>query len=371
MVKFFNLFSILSLFFISSIFTQQNAPFFYFENIYFDPVNEELISFSKNETTSAPLWDPALPLTNGNPDSDQQTWEGTTLFLIDDPKTFLTHYFHFLEHLIGIWEFGGYEYRHEVKHIVFCAKQERDVDFSWVGVNHIIQKLIQALFPNATIHTLKGIKNNHTSPIFIPRTILSSRFCSDEACVQINKMLGSTWQKIELEKMRQLRSIVLSHFNIPVIQGAKTTQITYLTRPEPRRLPPSLESQFIKRIENVTKLKVKVIDLATISYEEQLKIIANTDILISVHGNGLSHILFLPQTATVLEIFPPGFFTWDYQLLAKIQHLRYFGNSGDQWFYTETFPDFPPYGSHMAPVSDLDFRRPISIIKQLAKMYPQ
>lgn len=39
------------------------------------------------------------------------------------------------------------------------------------------------------------------------------------------------------------------------------------------------------------------------SFSSQLQVITNTDILISMHGAGLSHILFLPTHAAVVEMF--------------------------------------------------------------------
>ena len=43
------------------------------------------------------------------------------------------------------------------------------------------------------------------------------------------------------------------------------------------------------------------------SFREQLGIAASTDILIGVHGAGLSHVLFLPHKSGLIEITPSGF----------------------------------------------------------------
>lgn len=40
----------------------------------------------------------------------------------------------------------------------------------------------------------------------------------------------------------------------------------------------------------------------TVSFIDQLAIIRNTDILIGIHGAGLTHLLFLPKWATVFEM---------------------------------------------------------------------
>lgn len=40
------------------------------------------------------------------------------------------------------------------------------------------------------------------------------------------------------------------------------------------------------------------------SFHQQLEVITTTDILISMHGAGLAHVLFLPSHAGVVEMFP-------------------------------------------------------------------
>lgn len=52
------------------------------------------------------------------------------------------------------------------------------------------------------------------------------------------------------------------------------------------------------------KAKVFGDNLDHLTFQEQVKIICSTDILISMHGAGLSHILLLPQHSAVLELFP-------------------------------------------------------------------
>lgn len=39
------------------------------------------------------------------------------------------------------------------------------------------------------------------------------------------------------------------------------------------------------------------------SFKEQLKVTRNTDILIGIHGAGLTHLLFLPKWATLFELY--------------------------------------------------------------------
>jgi hypothetical protein len=57
---------------------------------------------------------------------------------------------------------------------------------------------------------------------------------------------------------------------------------------------------------------------------EQLGLSSRTDILLGVHGNGLSHLMWMPRGSHVVEIFADGGFTRDYEMLtASLGHHHY------------------------------------------------
>ena len=51
--------------------------------------------------------------------------------------------------------------------------------------------------------------------------------------------------------------------------------------------------------------KVTVIDTAAVSPEEQVRALANTDLLVAQHGAGLANMVWMPPGSAVLEIKPP------------------------------------------------------------------
>jgi hypothetical protein len=95
-------------------------------------------------------------------------------------------------------------------------------------------------------------------------------------------------------------------------------------------------------------------DLEKMRFEEQLNVFANTDILISTHGKGLCHILFLPRYAMVIELFPPDCFVWDYYLFAQMRKLEYWGNSMDLWITPIKPPEWGPFGDIGREVDPID-----------------
>ncbi|XP_041047387.1 EGF domain-specific O-linked N-acetylglucosamine transferase isoform X2 [Carcharodon carcharias] len=63
------------------------------------------------------------------------------------------------------------------------------------------------------------------------------------------------------------------------------------------------QDELVKALKTVTVFDVRVVDYKDIRFLEQLKITYNSDIFISIHGAGLTHLLFLPDWAVVFELY--------------------------------------------------------------------
>ena len=63
---------------------------------------------------------------------------------------------------------------------------------------------------------------------------------------------------------------------------------------------------------------VQDVTLQGLKFREQVKLLAETKIVVSMHGNGLTHSLWLSPERSgeelLVEIFPSGVFTLDYQV---------------------------------------------------------
>ncbi|XP_045210370.2 uncharacterized protein LOC123561823 [Mercenaria mercenaria] len=75
------------------------------------------------------------------------------------------------------------------------------------------------------------------------------------------------------------------------------------------------------------------------SMKEQLKVMTETDILVGMHGAGMTHILFLPPHAGFFEIFPKYVDFHDrYKALARWKGIRYIA-----WKNTDPKNEFPDF----------------------------
>jgi capsular polysaccharide biosynthesis protein len=54
------------------------------------------------------------------------------------------------------------------------------------------------------------------------------------------------------------------------------------------------------------------LELDNVSFSEQVRIFASCETLVSIHGAGLTNVLFMPKGSNVIEFYPRGFTEKDY-----------------------------------------------------------
>jgi protein O-GlcNAc transferase len=169
-----------------------------------------------------------------------------------------------------------------------------------------------------------------------------------------------------------LDHMVLQVYNFAQVdvQKKNKTTVTYITRPYPRRLEPSLEIEFLRRIKELPNVNLKVVDFAAIPFKEQINIAANTNVLIGVHGNGCTQALFLPSGATLIELFPKDCFRVEYRILTKTRKLNYFGLIPNLGFIDDLPNEYIRcFGNHDAQIDNFDIDSVISILQKCSKAH--
>lgn len=72
-------------------------------------------------------------------------------------------------------------------------------------------------------------------------------------------------------------------------------------------------------------ISIRLVDFATVSFVEQITIARETEILVGVHGAGLTHTLFMRQgIGAMVEIQPATLKQWNYRNIAYMRDLHYF-----------------------------------------------
>jgi protein O-GlcNAc transferase len=94
------------------------------------------------------------------------------------------------------------------------------------------------------------------------------------------------------------------------------------------------EDEIVNALRTLDNVQVTVVDLVTLSLQEQFNLIANTDILFATHGAALTHSLFLPEDAVVVEFSPV--YSWYENLvtMAGRKHLSFGTNN----YFRHTIP---------------------------------
>lgn len=350
--------------------TDMPIPFAYLENLYFKaPLH--FIAFGNEtplHTVICPYLNRPYQLIQIDPSKKKRSnrfddiathqirhLDGMTILIMEHPVNYCFHFFHLLEHLVGIWAFYGFEHAHEVKRIVL-AGDGIDPRQNWEGPNQLNRHILKALFPQAEVKTLDGfVKECGYGLVCLDRTLISDRAISylDPQCKVVNKLLGAALPDIDPKIMQSFADAVHNYANTQRIEPTDQLRITYIKRSPPRCLSESVERRLIEALGTLPNVELQVKDFASISFFDQIYIIGNTDVLISVHGNGLSHLLFLPNTSCVMEIFPPNNHHLDYHLFADARGIDYYGILYKERAFIERNRAYS-IGAYGAPNSGID-----------------
>ena len=136
----------------------------------------------------------------------------------------------------------------------------------------------------------------------------------------------------------------------------RSRNILYVTRPPPRCLLPEPESALLHALRAIGGCTV--IDFAALPWAQQVRQAAAHDIMISVHGNGLTNALWMRPGCLLIELFPPGMRALDYQFTAELAGLRYCGISSGRIFRNEDrTPHFGDARTSASPVHAINVSR--------------
>lgn len=353
-----------------------SVPFSQVENLYFDTKTNTFFSLHNAIDNTSVVADNEgrsyrFEVRNQLPLGNAISFRDYSIFLFENRHThhMVTHFFHLLEHLIGTWGFAGEQNRLDVSRIIFIGDGSTIENTS--GPNQINTHLIKALFPNAKIMTWQQVlaSSKRGDTLHFEHALCSDRGGSgrSQECSRMNKMLGATRLDIPEGSVDHLAEAVWDYCGAQEIQDG-LFHVTYATRPPPRCLNPRLEKKLLRQIENIKGVRLDVIDFADLSFQEQIVMDRKTNLLISVHGMGLSHILYLPHNGAAIEIFPPKSQNLCYRLFSDLRNIHYYGYHQDRGIVenAQAYQE-GEHGRINQTIHHLDIDLIISIIKEEMK----
>lgn len=262
------------------------------------------------------------------------------------------HYFHFCEELIIALSALKQSGSSPVTTIVFPNKEH------WEGrYQQINAQIINSFFPKAQVINASEFKSlskkyllKFDDVIFVDRHACHKT----EAVCKYNKMVIGHHDLIKKEYIHELRDSLYQTLKTYKHPTGKP-YITYVQRSTWRYLEPEFEKKLLDSIAaQFPQYRLKTVKLENYTFAEQIQLFRNTKVLIGAHGNGLTHELFLPNDSLVVEIFPEGAFTMDYQYFAELVGHKYFAVSPKDGVISQTGNNMPLRGDLHQIITEFD-----------------
>jgi len=106
------------------------------------------------------------------------------------------------------------------------------------------------------------------------------------------------------------------------------------------------EEDMVTSVQKVfTAARVATVFLERLTMAEQLGVITQTDVLLGMHGAGMTHVLFLPKHAVTIEFFPSYWGVLrNFKTIANWRGMKYFGwkNKDEHNEYEDFYTRIPP-----------------------------
>ncbi|WWC87914.1 uncharacterized protein L201_002814 [Kwoniella dendrophila CBS 6074] len=224
-------------------------------------------------------------------------------------------------------------------------------EWNWDGKDGLTRAVSQGLVGEKGLldpPKWKEITNDNRW-IYFERLLLTDRDTAHH-----NNRLSQKWYKMALDtyklvespdQLQNFRETFLNHYKIPIVNRPKPGQsidgkklkIIYTDRQgSQRKFPEEVHEELLTQMQNIEQSgKAHIIDakLENIKLEDQFALFADADIIFGVHGNGLTHELWMPPGGVVIEIFPPQTFAYDYPPISAV-----LGHEHIIWRENQTFP---------------------------------
>ncbi|KAG8723600.1 hypothetical protein FRC09_002622 [Ceratobasidium sp. 395] len=291
--------------------------------------------------------------------------QGVT-FLVNDPPQFIQHYYHFsAELLFGLWRTyssldplipaSGNTKLPAPRRILFTHTPGS----KWRDYAKLNQYVLHAAFPSCALAFEEDwVDRAETGKVHVFERVV---FADRAAAMRGQNFLASGRSASEVFVLpgsahwwAPVRRNVLNFIGVPEEELVGATEdgvslrpvITYVSRQGwGRRMLKEKDHlglvKALRGLEAKYGYEVNIVKLDKMTRDEQIRLVGRTTILMGVHGNGLTSLLWMLPTprATVIEFFYPGGFAFDYEYTTRALGMTHYGFWGSDYF---TSPNTPP-----------------------------
>lgn len=252
---------------------------------------------------------------------------------------YMYHYYHFIEYVIAIFYVLHTQQikNKDVSLILFPNNCADD----WKGRHYEHNyKILKALFPNLISVINKA--DFRQSNISIEYLYTIKRYDMDHS--SINKMCANIYNKIpfkfsnkQVDKIHKFFNVTNTHKDIP--------QLTFIKRKSSHRNFNAIdENRIINSLQSISTIIFKDVYMEDLSFKEQIQLAYDTDVMIGIHGNGLTHSLFMKPHKLLIEIFPANIFNLDYFTLSSMRKHKYYAMCNDNILNFNKLTDYNEVG---------------------------
>lgn len=285
---------------------------------------------------------------------------GGTTFLVTDSKQYIPHYYHFTANIIfELWRtytaLGSTVTPNRYTALPAPARLlfRNVANTEWRDYANMNQWVMDGAFPSIGM----GFEEDWTDraamhvPFVFDHIVISDRSARYEGDWSNNGWWSST-PASELRGVKDwwmpIRSSMLSFSGLEAefITGPTLGErldnsklvITYVSRQGGgrRMLRPEDHETLVKELHMLRArhgYEVNIVSMEKLSRAEQMQLAGRTTILMGVHGNGLTALLWMQPTvrSTVIEFFYPEGFTQDYEYPTRALGMTHYGVWNDRY----------------------------------------
>ncbi|KAF7320878.1 hypothetical protein HMN09_00174400 [Mycena chlorophos] len=285
--------------------------------------------------------------------------DGVTFFVNDHPQ-FIRHLYHFAAELImGFWRTyssldpsippNGNTTLPQPRHMWF----NRLDAFRWRDPTNMNQVVLRSVFPEVTMEFIDDWddRTELAVPFVFERVVLADRSSAMRAYnyQRYQRTAAVPWGLPgSVYFWQTIRNNVVQFAGMDWRDGSSTSDrpvVTYISRQAWGRrilLKEDHENlvRELYRLRDTHGWEVNVVLMEKLSRDEQIRLAVRTTIMMGVHGNGLTNLIWMQPTprATVMEFFFPGGFAHDYEFTARSLGITHYGFWGSQSFTSPNLP---------------------------------